>query len=193
MSYQDQTGELSAQVQGQVLTALAAYAAGQLTAEALVAVVAAFLAAGNTGAAALGDLALAAAVTLATGTPAAPIGTTRPADEPERLTRSAQTILDDLDPTDTVSLDAAQRRYQRLAEAEVRKAVAEAYAEALAVAGGSGDVIGWTRGLEPEACQLCRWWWREGRVWEPDHPFQHHKGCDCTQVIVTTNTERNAA
>ncbi len=190
MSYQDATGELSSQVQEQVLTALAAYVAGQLTAEALVAVVAAYVAAGNAGAAALGDLALAAAVTLTTGIPAAPIGTTRPLDEPARLTRSAATILADLDAADSKSLEAAQMRYQRLAEAEVRKAVADAYADALAA---SDAVVGWTRGLEPEACQLCRWWWREGRVWDPDHPFPQHKGCDCSQVIVTTTAERKIA
>ena len=184
MTYQDQSTELAGTVTDQVLAALAAYVAGQIAADALVAVVAAYLAAGTTGGAALGDLALAAAVTLSTGTPAAPLGITRPADDPERLARATTTILADLTPDDELSLSRAQMRYQRLVEAAIRQAVADAYTEAVAT---SEAVTGWTRGLEPDACQLCRWWWREGHVWPADYPIQRHTGCDCSQLIVTTS------
>lgn len=185
MSYQDEATELADTVAEGVLAALAAHVAGQISADVLVSVVAAYLAAGTNGAAALGDVALAAAVTVATGTPAGPLGITRPADDPERLARAARTILADLKPDDEASLSRAQMRYQRLVEAEIRQAVADAYDEAVST---SKAVTGWRRGLEPDACQLCRWWARDGRVWPADYPIQRHPGCDCSQLI-TTNTE----
>lgn len=193
MTYQEQTTALAEDVSAQVLAALAAYAAGTLTAEAFVAVVAAYVAAGNSGAATLGDLSLAAAVTLALGTPVAPVGISRPATDPDRLTGAARKILDDLDRQTATDPDAAlstaQMRFLRLAEAEVHQAVAQAYDAAVKE---SSYVTGWRRGLEPDACELCTWWWREGRVWPADHPFPRHTGCDCSQLIVTTTQEVQA-
>lgn len=43
---------------------------------------------------------------------------------------------------------------------------------------------GWKRGLNADACQLCRWWWREGRIWPRSHAMPTHKGCKCQQVPV---------
>ena len=55
-------------------------------------------------------------------------------------------------------------------------------------------VSGWRRGTEPDACQLCRWWARDGRVWEPSHAMPRHPGCTCHQVPVvnveTTNYQK---
>lgn len=188
MTYQEQVTEQGEAVAAQVLAVLAAYEAATITYEAACAVIAAYVTAGNSAAAALGDLALSAAVTVQTGTPAAPLGITRPASDPDRLNKAARTILDDLDITaDTLgrreSLQAAQTRVERLAVAEVRKAAHDAHDEAVR---RSPAVTGWVRDLEPDACQLCRWWWREGRVWPANHPMPRHTGCDCGQRVVTT-------
>lgn len=180
MSYQEEAGKVAEAVTTQVVAALAAYEAGRLTYNAATGLIAAYVAAGNSAAAVIGDLAVAAAVTVQTGTPAPPLGITRPAGDADRLTKAAQTILDDLD--SDADLEAAYRRLDRLADAETRKAAADAHSQAVA---RSKSVTGWTRGLEPEACQLCRWWWREGQVWSADHPFQTHTGCDCSQLITT--------
>ena len=45
-----------------------------------------------------------------------------------------------------------------------------------------GMVEGWQRGLNDDACQLCRWWSRDGRIWPKVQPFQTHRGCKCQQV-----------
>lgn len=194
MTYQEQVTEQGEAVAAQVLAVLAAYEAATITYETAAALIAAYVAAGNTGAAVLGDLALSVAVTVQTGTPAAPLGITRPASDPDRLTRAAQTILDDLNTADAALSDVksesadlhiqvAQTRLQRLAVAEVRKAAHDAHNEAVR---RSPAVTGWVRDLEPEACQLCRWWHRDGRVWPADHPMPRHTGCDCGQRVVTT-------
>ena len=64
-------------------------------------------------------------------------------------------------------------------------------------------VKGWTRQMDADPCQLCQWWWRNGRIWPKEHPFQHHKGCNCQPKIVlaehiqstqiTRRLERNAS
>ncbi|QLY27972.1 hypothetical protein H0264_21385 [Nocardia huaxiensis] len=46
-------------------------------------------------------------------------------------------------------------------------------------------VTGWVRELEPGACQLCTWWWRDGQVWHKDHEMPTHKGCTCVANPVT--------
>lgn len=186
MTYQDELEAHAGAVSDQVLAALAAYAAGTLTADALAAVVSAFIAAGNSGAAVLADLSLAAAVTTATGSAAAPLGIVRPADDPARLSRATATILTGLarqrltDPD--AALTSAQTRFLRLAEAEIKEAGARAYSEAVSK---SRHVTGWTRGLSGSACQLCRWWSREGRVFAASHTMPTHKGCTCSQLITT--------
>ena len=43
-------------------------------------------------------------------------------------------------------------------------------------------VEGWTRGVDSKSCQLCVWWWREGRVWPKTHHMPRHPGCTCVQV-----------
>ena len=72
---------------------------------------------------------------------------------------------------------------------------------ATAAADGGSDVVkhskrvrGWVRALDADACQLCRWWWREGRVWDPTHPMPRHTGCLCQpKPIVKTTTNFQSA
>lgn len=76
----------------------------------------------------------------------------------------------------------------RLATNEPMDAAADAYTWAMERAEG---VTGWTRGLDSKACQLCRWWARDGRVWQPSHPMPRHPGCLCHQVPVIGETTTN--
>ncbi|EPD32594.1 hypothetical protein HMPREF9306_01293 [Propionimicrobium lymphophilum ACS-093-V-SCH5] len=45
-------------------------------------------------------------------------------------------------------------------------------------------VSGWRRHVDDDGCQLCHWWSREGRVFQPDHGFASHPGCTCYQQPV---------
>lgn len=63
-------------------------------------------------------------------------------------------------------------------------AAQNAYSAALA--GSSAQ--GWVRQMDADPCQLCRWWWREGRVWPADHAMPHHSGCECVPRVVTVAT-----
>ncbi|MGZ5404296.1 MAG: hypothetical protein ACXWDL_06570, partial [Nocardioides sp.] len=98
-----------------------------------------------------------------TGTPAAPLGITRPTDDHERLARATATILGDLDRhrlTDPeAALTAAQARFLRLAEAEIKEAATRAYSEATK---RSPRVTGWRRGLKSGRLPARRWWSRGG-------------------------------
>lgn len=54
-------------------------------------------------------------------------------------------------------------------------------------------VKGWTRGLDSTACQLCVWWWREGRVWPKTHHMPRHPGCMCVQVPAVSRDLRGVS
>ncbi|WP_099024461.1 structural protein [Mycolicibacterium palauense] len=76
-------------------------------------------------------------------------------------------------------------RLERLARSEVFETAQNATHEAMQ----EQDLIeGWVRHMDADPCQLCRWWWRDGRVWPKAHPMPTHKGCNCTQRVVLTES-----
>lgn len=92
-----------------------------------------------------------------------------------RLRKAVGTVVG----TGVLDPEVTAQRLGRLAYSEAVESSQAAFAEAMRE---SGKVEGWTRGLEPGACELCRWWSREGRVWPVDHTMPTHKGCTCTPV-----------
>lgn len=174
-------GRISAQQVQKVSAAFAAFDDGDLTEAEFTAVVVNVVGLGNRrgyilGAAVARALIEAEAqVAELVDMPRTP-GVVRP--EEDRLAQAVATIL--ASDQDTLM------QLQRLADNEPKQAAAD----------GSGDVIkgsrrvkGWTRSLDSGACQLCRWWWREGRVWQADHPMPRHPGCTCSQKPVLTKTD----
>lgn len=78
-------------------------------------------------------------------------------------------------------------RLEQLARGAVARAAQDARGD---VVRSSPLVEGWTRGLDSTACQLCVWWWREGRVWPKSHHMPRHPGCTCVQVPVVSRDVR---
>jgi hypothetical protein len=120
------------------------------------------------------DTALTAQIEAETGSPATVSGVP-PADDTARLLRAVETIQ-----AATPGVDIAMQ-LSRLARAEPIASAQHATVEAMQ---SHRIVEGWTRQMDGDPCQLCRWWWREGRVWPKDHPFQRHPGCNCQPRIV---------
>lgn len=75
--------------------------------------------------------------------------------------------------------DALESRLLQLGENLPVQAVQNSYGDSLRA---DTRVEGWQRGLEPDGCQLCVWWWREGRIWPKLHPMPTHTGCRCQQI-----------
>lgn len=109
-----------------------------------------------------------------------PLPATRTEDTP-RLVKAVQTVVDDHDPDDPQATD---DRLWRLGRSETSKAAQDAARE---VAEHDDRVRGWVRDLNADACTLCGWWAREGRVWPADHVMPRHPGCDCFPRVVTVN------
>src|SRR5699024_6116971 len=95
-------------------------------------------------------------------------------DDRARLGQAFATILD--------SDHDIIMQLERIGVAEPLEAAANRMSEGIQQ---DGRVKGWVREMEAGACQLCRWWWREGREWPAEHPMPTHKGCTCTQLPVT--------
>jgi hypothetical protein len=130
-------------------------------------VAAQIIAVANAQGRAAAEVALAGYLTAATGT-VITVATFPVVDDTPRLVKALLTILGSA--LDTVM------QLTRIATAEPLEAAANRFSEAMAE---QPMVTGWVRQLEPDACQLCVWWWREGRVWPKDHPMPTHKGCTC--------------
>jgi hypothetical protein len=121
-----------------------------------------------------------------------------PTDESERLVKAVQTILDEsqpITPCEAVNVSetptgdthgspeptAAQDRLTRLARSEPLETAQQATHEAMQ---RQPLVEGWVRHFDADPCELCVWWWRDGKVWPKVHPFQTYKGCNCQPKVV---------
>jgi hypothetical protein len=209
--YQQQTDALATTSAAQVAAVYAALQAGQITAAEAEQLIAAVINAANATASTLADAYVSAQIEQATGVPTPTVGLP-PVDDTDRLTLAAKTILDDLhheiehpsedvQPADTPDpTRKAGLRFERLAHSEPLETAQHFSIE---VMNAQPLVEGWTRQMDADPCQLCVWWWREGRIWPKDHPFQSHKGCNCQPKVVlaehiqstqfTRRLERNRA
>jgi hypothetical protein len=174
-AYQASTEGLAEQAQKQALAVYTAYQAGRLTREQAVTLLIAIINQANAAAVALADAGLSVQIEHATGIPAPATGIL-PTDDAERLQKAVTTILDD----DQAAPD-TEMRIERLARSEPLETAQNATIDAMQK---QPLVKGWTRHMDADPCQLCRWWWREGRIWPKEHPFQKHKGCNCQPKIV---------
>ena len=128
---------------------------------------------------AVAELTLQAYLSAATGTVTAP--TAGPlVDDAPRLVKALETVAESHLDTDM--------QLHRLAVAEPLRAAARAFSAGVA---REPLVNGWVRGLEADACQLCRWWWREGRVWPSAHPMPTHPGCTCAPIPTVVERVRS--
>lgn len=181
MTWRDTVGRLADRSEVTVLELFTAYRNGTVTRAEFVSVLARTIGTYNARAVALADLGLAASLTAQLRQPVAAIGLPAP-DDLGRLTDAARTLLaaldDTLDPT---------ARLTRFARSEPLSRAQRAYGDAMSQ---SPHVTGWRRGLSPAACQLCRWWARDGAVFRADHPMPHHKGCTCTPIPVTSGGDQ---
>ena len=180
MTYADTIRTLAGDTERRALELFAAWQAGALSDEEFTTALAVLVAGANAQAVTVADLSLAAAVTLALRRPVAPLGLLPPPGEPARLARASTTLLRFVETTPD-----PPARVARLARAEPLATAARAYSEGIA---RSEHVTGWTRGLSGSACQLCRWWHRDGRVWPAGHRMPTHKGCSCSPIPTVTDT-----
>ncbi|KUI43915.1 hypothetical protein AU197_21155 [Mycobacterium sp. IS-1590] len=172
MTYRDQIVGLSEESERRVLAVYAMFTSGQISAEETATAIATIVAAHNSKAAGLADVSLAATIMLNLGRPVATAGLLPPDGDVDRLGKAAATVLKVADRSEV-----PEAIVGRLARSEPLETAARAYSEGMA---RSPSVKGWVRNLSGGACQLCRWWWREGRVWPAEHPMPTHKGCACT-------------
>lgn len=103
-----------------------------------------------------------------------------------RIRTAVTTILDDLDVEDDESVEHMITRMERLARAEAIESAQAGYGKGMA---RSKKVEGWIRDLESNACELCQWWSRDGRVWPANHVMPTHPGCACAQEFVVRRAD----
>ncbi len=177
MSYRDTLTRLVEITERAALDIHARWTAGEVNDDEFDAYLAALVVRANGRAAAVADLALAAAITIALRRPIAPLGLTPPPSDPDRLRRAAGTLRAALDETPD-----PPARVARLGRSEPLTTAANTYSDGMKT---SPHVTGWTRGLSAKACQLCTWWASAGQVWPDTHPMPTHKGCTCIPIPTT--------
>lgn len=52
-------------------------------------------------------------------------------------------------------------------------------------------IVGYRRGINPDACELCFWLWKDGYVYEIDQPMHRHTGCRCVPIPTTERVGRH--
>ncbi|WP_425308422.1 hypothetical protein AADG42_06575 [Ammonicoccus fulvus] len=179
MTYYDVLVRLGDNLTGQLVGLWAYVEAGKLKPDEFTQLAADLVEVANAQGAAAAQLAFRGWSEAATGRPT-PLTTYTPPDARQRLEDALTTLQAG---TGDIAM-----RLERLGRNEPVQAATNAFHEVMKA---STEVAGWVRGLEPDACQLCVWWSRGGRVWPADHPMPRHTGCACHQIPVTT--ERKSA
>lgn len=99
----------------------------------------------------------------------------------DRLARAVGTVLERIDPAELVATAAAAGlALHRLARSEAVDTGQSAYRASMV---RSDLVGGWTRELEPDACELCVYWYASGREWTKHRTMPKHTGCVCAQAF----------
>jgi hypothetical protein len=184
--YQVQTEALAATTERQALVIYAALQAGKISLDTAVQLVATLINRSNAAATTLADVFLALQIEQGSGEPTPAVGLL-PRDDADRLVKAANTILAAPEPAGGEP-DQPTMRLQRLAHSEPLETAQYATHDAMQQ---QPLVEGWTRAMDADPCQLCRWWWREGRIWPKEHPFQSHKGCNCQPKVVLAKSIRS--
>lgn len=175
MSFRDELLALGGRAEASVIEVYRRFLDATITRDQAVELLAVLVQKFNLRAATLADLSLSATLMVETASPV-PVTMTSRATELERLAKAASTVLVTAEASEVPEAIVA-----RLARAETFTAGQNAYTEGIAT---SKATKGWIRGISPQCCQLCEWWWREGRVWPKDHPMPTHKGCTCSPIPV---------
>lgn len=175
MSYRDELHRLGDDTARRVVGVFDEYGSGDLTVDEAVALIAAIIARANGTAVALADVSLAATLMRQSGRPVPTIGLLPPPDDPARLQKAAATLL--------AVTGLTTERVARLGRSEPLGSAARAYSDGIRK---SPVVIGWTRQVSANACDLCQD--LAGDVLPDTVPMYHHPGCSCTPVPVTKET-----
>lgn len=176
MSYQDALERLGTTAEKSILAELGRYTSGQISLDMFVDLAATVVALGQQQGRLAAELAVLAWLQ---SIGAAPVPVAAPPIEHYMNSRRVRDAIWTV--VGSGAQEQLEHRLGRLAHAETVESSQRAFNEALA---RSGLAEGWIRGLESGACQLCRWWWREGQAWPVDHVMPTHKGCTCTPIPV---------
>lgn len=105
----------------------------------------------------------------------------------DQVLKAVATVLEDLpdEPTDE-DVDAFDMRAQRLAKGRVTETAGQYIDTHLKEI---PDVVGYTRGLDEDPCELCVWLKKEhlrpgGFIYPAGQPMHRHPGCCCVPVPV---------
>lgn len=177
MTYQSTLTSIRTDCDQKVMEAWRLYGLGRISKPQFAQLAAAIIAQSSSKAAAVADISLSVELVKMTANIHAPLGVLPRGYDQQLFEKGMVTLLADADAGEDITA-----RLSRFALNAPLDAATTAYSDGIKA---SKSVEGWVRQMDADPCQLCRWWWREGRVWPADHSMPHHKGCECTQRIVT--------
>lgn len=171
MSYHGTLNRLADDAAAKVLGIYNAWLGGDLTDGQFVQLAAAHIGVANARAVTLGDMALAAALTVQLGS-VQPVTGVQPADDHGRLVAALGTLV-----AAHVAGEVIQARVSRLAASEVLSAVQDGFHNAMLE---YEMVEGWSRQADAGACELCTSWASGDNFFPKSVKMIHHAGCQCT-------------
>lgn len=178
MSYRDLLVKLGDTTSEKVLNIYRLMDAGDITRFDAIALMSTLIGKSQAKAIALAETSLAAELTLALLEPV-PVVATPIKPDTTAVRGAVITTLGTAKSTPDI-----EARLERVVRGITYKAATDAYSHGVS---RSKRVKGWTRDLEPGACEMCVWWWREGRTWPREHPMPTHTGCTCSPKPVLSD------
>ena len=179
MSYMESLERLGDSTEREVSRLFSLYTAGSVTRDEFVDLATVAVSLGQQQGRAMAEVSLLAWLDAA-GVVASPVAAQPIAHytDSERVRKALHTVMG----AGVLEPDVIEKQLRRLSFSETVESSQRAFAKAMHE---SGQVEGWTRGVETGACELCIWWEADGRVWPTEHSMPTHKGCVCTPIPQT--------
>lgn len=171
---------LSAAQVERIRVAFASLTEGLLTSTEFVAMVVNLVLTGNVRGYALGAATARGVIERGVAVPQVTPDVLNPAHlDEDRITRALETILEAEQDT--------QMQLERLADNEPAQAASDGSHDVIR---SSPHVVGWTRAINVDACELCVWLKKEhlrsgGYIYPPERPIHKHVGCLCEMNPIT--------
>lgn len=110
----------------------------------------------------------------------------------EQVEKAVYTLAKDLDrPATEEEAQPNLERVERMAKDETIAQIQRGVQDGVRIRSEETGIVGYRRGINPDACELCFWLWKDGFVYPIDQPMHRHTGCRCVPVPTTDSIGRH--
>lgn len=109
----------------------------------------------------------------------------------EQVDKAVRTLAAEMERPSSTEEAVSVERVERMVKDETVQQMQRGVQDGIRLASPQTGIVGYRRGINPDACELCFWLWKDGYVYEIDQPMHRHTGCRCVPIPTTERVGRH--